>query len=189
MYAVEPDPYCYPDSDVLINLPGLRSAAQLEAFELIATTQRADEAFPAGRFGVSHYRRFHRHLFQDVYAWAGKFRTVRLAKGASMFCYPEHIPAEMDRLFDRLKREDFLRGRSRADFARGLAAWLASINAIHPFREGNGRTQLSFAAMLAEKAGWPFNLDHLDHETYLAAIIASFAGDEQRLVGEVDRLL
>jgi len=92
MYDAEPDPYCYRNSDVLINLPGLRSADQLEAFELVATTQRADEPLPAGRLSVTHYRRVHHHLFQDVYAWAGKFRTVRLSKGASTFCYPEHIP-------------------------------------------------------------------------------------------------
>ena len=65
--------------------------------------QRAEEPYPVGRLSINHFRAIHRHLFQDVYAWAGRFRTVRISKGGSMFCYPEHIRAETRRLFDQLK--------------------------------------------------------------------------------------
>ena len=53
------------------------------------TALRADEALPGGRLAVPHYKAIHRHLFQDVYAWAGQYRTVRIAKDGSAFCYPE----------------------------------------------------------------------------------------------------
>lgn len=69
--AIE-DPYCYPGTTLLRNIPDLRNAAALAAFEAASTTQRADEPLPGGRFGASHYRAIHRHLFQDVYPWAGK---------------------------------------------------------------------------------------------------------------------
>jgi cell filamentation protein len=59
----------------------------LAEFEAVSTVQRADEPLPVGRLSVRHYRAIHHHLFQDVYAWAGKFRTVRLGKERSAFCY------------------------------------------------------------------------------------------------------
>jgi cell filamentation protein len=71
----------------------------LEAFEEEIVKQRAGEPFPTGRLRVAHYRAIHRHLFQDVYTWAGRFRSVRIAKGESLFGYPEHIPTGMRNLF------------------------------------------------------------------------------------------
>src|SRR3546814_8374133 len=53
------------------------------------TRERGAEPLPAGRLGVRHFQAVHRHLFQAVYRWAGRFRTVRIAKGRSMFCYPD----------------------------------------------------------------------------------------------------
>ena len=117
MYDATEDPYCYPGSTVLRNLPHLRSQKQLDQFESAATTQRADEPLPAGRLSVSHYCAVHRHLFQDVFAWAGRPRTVPLGKGLSSFCYPEHIKREMRALFSSLKDNRYLRGRSPDSFA------------------------------------------------------------------------
>ena len=88
MYEVQPDPYCYAGTDVLKNIPGLRDSGDLRLFETAITSQRAEEPLPSGRLNASHYRAIHRHLFQDVYRWAGRYRTVRIAKGDSMFCYP-----------------------------------------------------------------------------------------------------
>ncbi len=96
MYDSTADAYCYAGTTVLRNKANLRTQELLDVFEHAAVLNRADEALPAGRMSVSHYRAVHRHLFQDVYPWAGRFRTVRIAKGGSMFCYPEHIPAEMN---------------------------------------------------------------------------------------------
>jgi fido (protein-threonine AMPylation protein) len=102
MYESGPDPYCYPGTTVLKNRLGLRRQEELDAFEAMITAQRGEEPLPRGRLGYAHYRAIHRHLFQDVFDWAGKIRTVRIAKGASMFCYPEHIDAEMRRPSARL---------------------------------------------------------------------------------------
>jgi cell filamentation protein, protein adenylyltransferase len=189
MYEAIADPYCYPGTTVLKNIPGLRSQEDLERFEIAATGRRFLEPLPAGRLSLRHYQAIHCHIFQDVYAWAGRFRTVRIAKGDSMFCYPEHIPAEMRRVFGWLGDQGFLRGRDSAAFAGSAAHFLAELNAIHPFRDGNGRTQLAFMAEGAVRAGHPLDLGRLDPEAYLQAMVASFQGNERLLAAQLGSLI
>ena len=128
MYDASPDPYCYPGTKILKNLADLRRQSDLNTFELALTTQRFAEGLPRGRLSVTHYYAVHRHLFQDVYAWAGKPRTVRIAKGASSFCYPENIATEMRKLFTWLKQNDFLRSVEPPAFAKGAAYFLSELN-------------------------------------------------------------
>jgi cell filamentation protein len=189
MYEAIEDPYCYAGSDVLKNRPGLRSQEALDAFEAAATAQRADEPLPAGRMSVSHYYAVHRHLFQDVFSWAGKPRRVRLSKDGSTFCYPEHIGREMLLLFSSLKAKRFLSDLPPDAFATEAAAFLSTLNAIHPFREGNGRTQLAFLALLADRAEHPLDLERLDPDSFLAAMIASFKSEASSLAANIRRLL
>ena len=189
MYDAVADPYCYTGTGVLKNLPDIRDQAALDAFEAVSTAQRSDEPLPGGRLGVAHYRAIHRHLFQDVYAWAGKFRTVRIGRDGSAFCYPENIPREMENLFFDFKQQNYLRGSSHENFVASAARFLATLNAIHPFREGNGRTQTSFLVLLADQAGHPLDLDKLVPERFLAAMVASFQGDESLLNEELTGLI
>ena len=144
MYEAVPDPYCYPGTRVLINRAGLIDQATLDAFEVEIITQRLNEPLPAGRLGVRHYCAVHRHLFGDVYLWAGKFRTVRIAKQGSAFCYPEHIDREMRGLFGQLRKQNHFRDLDPPAFAAKAAHFLAELNAIHPFREGNGLRKYRF---------------------------------------------
>jgi cell filamentation protein len=188
-YDATVDPYCYPGTTVLRNIPDIHDPKALAEFEAVSTVQRADEPLPVGRLSVRHYRAIHHHLFQDVYAWAGKFRTVRLSKEGSAFCYPENIAREMQRLFGDLRRRRHLKGVSAEVFALAAAHFLATLNAIHPFREGNGRTQTSFLALLADRAGHPLNLDRLVPERFLNAMISSFHGDERSLMAEIRNLI
>lgn len=189
MYESGLDPYCYPDTSVLVNRLGLRDKAQLDAFETFMTAQRGEEPLPRGRLGYTHYRAIHRHLFQDIFDWAGQLRTVRIAKGGNMFCYPEHIDGEMRRLFARLHAERSLQKLAAAAFAEKAAHLLAELNAIHPFREGNGRTQLSFLTLLAAQAGHPLALELMDPVAMLAAMVTSFQSDEAPLVSLIAELI
>jgi cell filamentation protein len=187
-YDAFEDPYSYRNSDVLKNKPGFRDADILEAFELEMATLRSEEALPKGLFGPAHYRAIHRHLFQDVYGWAGKYRTVRTSKGGNPFCFPENIAKSMDVLFERLRASPFLGEASFEEFAVQAADFLAELNAIHAFREGNGRAQLSFLYLLAERAGQPLDLSRVRPEPMLAAMIRSYHGDCGPLVAEITRL-
>lgn len=189
MYQAEPDPYCYPDTQVLRNKAGLTDADALEQFETAMTFARSEEPLPAGRLSITHYCAIHHHLFQDVYDWVGKLRTVRLTKGASTFCYPENIAREMRELFSWLRKRRYLRGLRPADFSRDAAHFLAELNAIHPFREGNGRTQLTFLALVANRADHPLDLDQLDPDAMLDAMIRSFNSNEAPLAAAIEGLL
>jgi cell filamentation protein len=180
-YRAAADPYCYARTNVLKNRLGLRSAAALRDFEAEITAQRASEPFPAGRLTITHYKAIHRHLFQDVYSWAGRYRTIRIHKDASTFCYPENIPAEIKKLFSRLRKGRNLAGLTAASFATEAAHFVAELNAIHPFREGNGRAQLAFLTVLADTAEHPLDLQNMRPRTMLDAMIASFGGNEAPL--------
>ena len=189
MYDPIADSYCYPRTTILRNLRGIRDQAALDAFEAVSTAQRADEPLPPGRMSVTHYKAIHHHLFQDVYGWAGRFRTVRISKDASAFCYPEDIPREMNGLFANLRQQNRLHGLSRREFIPVAARFLATLNAIHPFREGNGRAQMTFLLLLARQAGHALDLGRLSPERFLAAMVASFLGDEQDLAAEIAGLV
>lgn len=189
MYDATEDPYCYPGTDVLRNRLDLRDPDALSEFEAEMSATRAEEPLPSGRFTVNHYRAVHRHLFQDVYPWAGRFRTVRISKGGSPFCFPEHIEGQMRRLFSGLNSRGNLVGLDEHVFADEAARFLAELNAIHPFREGNGRAQMAFMGLLSDHAGHPLNLGSLEPASFLEAMIASFHGDEAPLAGWISRLM
>jgi cell filamentation protein len=78
---------------------------------------------------------------------------------------------------------------SAETFARRAAHFLSELNALHAFRDGNGRSQLAFMMLLATQAGYPFDLDRLDPVPFLAAMIASFQGDEAPLMRQIGRLM
>ena len=190
VYAAEHDPLCYPGTTVLRNKLNIKDQIKLDEFELALFLTRADEAAPAGYLDYEHYKVIHHHLFQDIYEWAGEVRTIRIGKGGNWFCYPEYIDQEMHRIFEGLIRADYLRELAIKDFAVRAAHVLAEINAVHPFREGNGRTQLTFLAMLMENTGFSFNANVLERERVLDAMIESFAGDEAllaKLIAEIGK--
>lgn len=189
MYDAVVDLYCYTGTTVLRNIPDIHDQETLDTFEAVMTAQRSDEPLPQGNFDVSHYQAIHHHLFQDVYEWAGAFRTVRISKGMSAFCYPEYIEPEMKTLFSDLEQQNFLRGLSPDAFAVDASHFLTMLNAIHPFREGNGRTQTSFLLLLAENAGHPLDMDKLVPKDFLDAIIASFEKDETMLQTEIKKMI
>jgi len=176
-YDAEQDPLCYAGTAVLRNRLGLRRQDDLTDFEFAMFLSRAAEPLPAGDFDFAHYRAMHHHLFQDVYEWAGEIRTLRTGKGGNWFCYPEHIEAEANRLFLWLAERKSLVGRSDEVFPAEAAYLLSELNAIHAFREGNGRTQLVFLKALILHAGRPFDDDAIAPARTLDAMVQSFGGN------------
>src|SRR5258705_3960579 len=155
MYDAVADDYCYPGTTVLKNKLDLTDADELDAFDAEVSDARADEELPAGDLDFAHFKAVHGHLLQDVYDWAGKIRTVRMSKGGNPFCFPENIENQANLLFGQLKKDKFLAGLEVEEFAEKAAHFLSELNVIHAFREGNGRTQLSFFLLLAGQAGHP----------------------------------
>jgi cell filamentation protein len=187
--AVE-DPLCYPGTHTLRNKADIQNQDDLDEFEQLMFHSRAQEALPAGMLDFPHYLSLHHHFFQDVYDWAGDIRAIRTGKGANWFCYPEYIENEAAKLFGQLATRDYLADTADKDeFAAGAAWFLAELNAIHPFREGNGRIQLVFLTMLARKAGYKLNERKLRAKPFLDAMITSFSGDQAPLTAEIRRML
>ena len=188
MYDAVDDPYTYDNSTVLRNKLDLRGQAELDAFEAEITHARAQEPLPPGDLDFAHYKAIHHHLFQDVFEWAGVIRTVRISKGGHPFCFPENIESQSAGLFNALAKEGYLEGLDSSTFATKAAHFLSELNAIHAFREGNGRTQLSFLAVLADYAGHALDFSKLDPAAMLDAMIGSFDGDERLLVNIIKTL-
>jgi len=188
-YDAFDDPYAYPGASVLRNRLDIRDAGLLEAFEVEISTIRAEEPLPQGAFDPTHYCSIHHHLFQDVYEWAGRYRIVRTSKGGNAFCYPEHIPAQMDVLFGSIRGGEAFAEKSRSEFLRKASRFLGELNAIHPFREGNGRAQLAFLGLIGATAGHPFAFERIDGNTLLQAMIESFLGRFGGLTTELGKLL
>lgn len=187
--AVE-DPLCYPGTHVLRNKADIEDQNQLDEFEQLMFDSRANEALPDGELDFTHYLALHRHFFQDVYDWAGEIRAIRTGKGDNWFCYPEYIESEAEKLFGELAARGYLAGAENKDALAQQAAWfLGELNAIHPFREGNGRIQLVFLTMLARNAGYELDEDRLQPKPFLDAMIASFSGNITSLTAEIRRIL
>lgn len=177
------DPYVYPDSKVLRNSLGIRNAGELRRVEADLTRLRLVRiaAAPiAGSYDLAHLQRFHRELFDGLYDWAGDLRSVAIAK-QDLFCLPQHIAAYGQDVFDELARDDQLRGLSRAAFIERLAHHLANVNALHPFRDGNGRAQRAFFSQLAFTVGYSLCWQDTTPERNNDASIAAMKGNEQPL--------
>jgi len=186
---VTEDPYTYPGSSVLRNRLGITDAARLDYFEREAVTERAAEGIPKGRFDLTHLRAIHRHLFQDVYDWAGEVRTVEIAKDGHQFQFRRFIDTGMADVHRRLRHAKFLRGLDRSAFAAAAGGIMGDVNYVHPFREGNGRTQLYYLEQLAEQAGHKLDLSRLDPERWIAASRAAHNGDYTPMSYEIERAL
>ena len=186
------DPYLDLDSGVLRNLLGITESAELRQVEASLTASRiydlAREPIP-GSYDLAHLQALHRYIFQDLYDWAGELRTVSIGRGTAPFSRPEHIRADAGELFSWLARTDYLRGRSRAEFVDGLTELHSDLNALHPFRDGNGRTQRAFLGRLARDAGHPIRWVGLDAEENAIASKAAHEGDDQALHAMLDRLV
>ncbi|MBN9673091.1 Fic/DOC family protein [Roseibium aggregatum] len=189
-YTAQDDPLCYPGTQVLKNKAGLRDQDDLDQFETLMFLTRAEEDLPSGDLDFIHYRKIHHHFFQDVYEWAGEIRRIRTGKGNNWFCYPEYIGPEMERLFAELAQENHLTAISDLEeFSERAAYYISEINAIHPFREGNGRCQLTFLTMLLRLSGWELNEDRLNPEPFMTAMVASFSGCNNPLAQEIRKLI
>ena len=175
------DPYSYPGTNVLRNKLAIKNDADLTKAEQRYTTARGLEAARLSFAPTAEgYRDLHRHLFQDVYEWAGQDRTVQIGKGGSSFASPLYVAREMDKLFADMAANNGFRGLPRDEFFDRLGNHLSELNAIHPFREGNGRAMRQHAAQLAHDAGHPIRIASIDKTTWMEASRHSFLTGDHR---------
>jgi cell filamentation protein len=132
----------------------------------------------------------HHYLFQDIYKWAGETRTVEISKGGKQFfplgrfsmgfAYIDNLLAEY-RMIDRSDKQKV---------SQKLAEILDSVNYLHPFREGNGRTQREFVRVLALEKGYTLNLNPPDdRDVYERYMSGTIDGDVEKLSALIEERL
>lgn len=172
--------YCYPDSDVLINKLDIRDADKLFEAEVELTFIRLQELQEnpiRGKYDFNHLKAIHKHIFQDLYDWAGKERTVEIGKG-NLFCTTRFIQEYAKSVFSKYYSQCYKAKDCWNDFVKALADNYGDLNALHPFREGNGRAQREFARLVCNACGYDFDLSGTTHKEMLGASIKSFeSGD------------
>jgi len=149
--------------------------------------QLSEKPLP-GRFDIPHLRAIHRHIFQDIFPWAGDFREVTTSRTNSFsFPPPQYLIPSLETLFTALKAENHLKALAPDAFAARAAHYLGEINAIHPFREGNGRAQREFIRSLALHAGHRLTWANLTPEENNEASRISFATGDNTLLTAIIR--
>ena len=178
------DPLVQPNTGVLHNLHGLTDQElldQVEADFAATRTYQISEAPISGLFDLAHLKSIHWHLFRDTYAWAGQVRTVDISKGNTRFANHQFIDSEMRKIAVALLEDNYLAGLAMEEFASKAAYYLSEINAIHPFREGNGRTLREFISLLATKSDYTIAWQHFDPAELLKQVIFAHHHHEKPL--------
>ncbi|CAM3882270.1 Fic/DOC family protein [Alkalicoccus chagannorensis] len=157
------------------NRIGAESEEELAELEALAFAARASSLsdWPSflAPFDEASLLRLHYHLFQDVYDFAGEYRTVQLAKGTTRFCQAEHLKENAEALFRELQEEPEWPTLEKA--AERLAYWKTELNMLHPFREGNGRVIRFFLYGWALSIGVLWKLEEMNREQYMEAMVRS----------------
>lgn len=173
--------------DVLANKLGITDPAELQEREYQITATKTSDVLsedPPSVLDFDYLLGLHGTLFGDIYDFAGQVRTVNISKPDSPvpFAYADYIKPYSEQIFSELKSRQYFRGLGKPEFVADLA-WLSSeLNALHPFREGNGRTIRLFLNRLCLNAGYFIDFNLATREEILAADRAAFAGDLSPLV-------
>lgn len=168
--------YCYPDTNVLINKLNIKDVSLLEKYEAKITAAKLlalRRKGIIGVFDVKHVQDIHFFLFEDIYPFAGKFRTENIGKDEFRFAEWQYIDTELARLLDLLKSENYLQNLDKKSLSDKLAYYMAELNVLHPFREGNGRTIREFIRELALKNNYLLNLKKVEPDKFLNSSIKS----------------
>lgn len=179
-YSIDPiSANCYPGTTILINKFDIRDEEKLNEIESVISSARYAEwlnAPQATTFDFDHYKAIHRFLFSDLYEWAGEVRTVNISKKGTQFTPAENIESQAGLIFERLRSCNYFKGLSHDEFVEEIVDFYCVTNALHPFREGNGRNQRVFLTQLIRNAGYEINFADMDTDLLMIATIQSAQG-------------
>lgn len=159
--------YLY-SNGTLKNKPGIRDSEKLANKERIIGRQKA-RTLPQTPLDFEGLKAIHKHLFEDIYDWAGEIRQVSMSKSYRPFTLPKDIEKKSQQVFAQLEKANFLQGLDRDTFALKAAHTFGEINRIHPFREGNGRTQRALIRQVAKQAGHHIDFSAITQERMIQA--------------------
>ena len=170
---------CYEGTTCLINKLGITDEDKLKEFEGAVTFAKASELELnpiSDTFDVEHYKLIHKYLFEDIYDWAGEYRTVNISKKGTKFASADQISDLMNACFMRLKDNDYFQNESFDEFVDNIVDFYCVTNMIHPFREGNGRTQRLFISQLIRFNNYDIDFSSIDKDELMIATIHAANG-------------
>lgn len=172
------DPYAYSGSWTLANKYGIKDKQDLDILEETITRVRASEGIPQGNHDYDHLKSIHKHLFQDLYEWAGKERTIQIGKQSNdkSFTNTDLIENNLNNTFKKLKEDNYLKQLPKDEFSKKIGDLVNNINEAHPFREGNGRTMREFITSVSNEAGYDINWSAMDKKEWNKASKDGFEG-------------
>ncbi|MCX6728199.1 MAG: Fic family protein [Candidatus Saccharibacteria bacterium] len=184
-YQLDNDPYIDPQTGTLRNLFGakdFKTLSQIEAEITVAVIATLNDHPISGEFDLEHLQAIHKRMFASIYDWAGKLRTVEMAKDNTRFAPIEYLAQAAKSLFDELKSEKYLDNLDDKKYVARFAHYYSEVNLLHPFREGNGRAERVFFSLLAQRSGRHVAWDQLDPGKAIQACIVAYNGDEGQLI-------
>ena len=170
---------CYEGTSCLINLFNIRDEKQLgivESHISLAKISMLQKNPLPGKFDFEHYKAIHKFIFEDLYEWAGTPRSVNISKKGTFFAKADEIETLAEACFNRLKNQNFFKGLDMESFVENIADFYCTTNNLHPFREGNGRTQRVFLSQLSINAGYEMNFANTDTDKLMIATIQAANG-------------
>ena len=170
---------CYEGTTCLINKFGIQDDKQLSLIEGQITFAKGSELERNpmnGNFDFEHYRAIHKYLFDELYEWAGKIRTVDMSKKGTNFAKANEIEKLADACFSRLKSENYFKRQEFDEFVNNIVDFYCVTNMLHPFREGNGRTQRIFISQLIRYAGYDIDFSKINTDDLMSATIHAANG-------------
>ncbi len=170
---------CYEGTSCLINKFGItdeKILSRIEADITFAKASNINEAITLNSFDFEHYKAIHKYLFDAIYDWAGTIRKVNISKKGTNFVDANQIETFAKNCFDRLKANNCFRNMDFDSFIENLVDFYCSTNLLHPFREGNGRTQRAFFVQLIHYCGYEWDISKVDQDELMIASIQSANG-------------
>lgn len=170
---------CYEGTTCLINKFDIRDEKQLDAIEsqiTVAKISILQQTPIEGDFDFEHYKAIHKFIFGDLYDWAGSSRVVDISKKGTSFVAAKNIDEIATACFQRLKKQNYFKNLNTDDFIEKMTDFYCVTNNLHPFREGNGRTQRVFLSQLALNAGYEMNFSKIDTDELMIATIQASNG-------------
>lgn len=179
-YSIDPvTADCYEGTACLINKFGIKDDKQLSLVEGQITFAKGSELERnpiKGSFDFRHYKSIHKYLFDEIYDWAGKIRSVDMSKKGTSFAKADGIEQLANACFARLKTENYFKGQEFNEFVSNIVDFYCVTNMLHPFREGNGRTQRIFISQLIRFAGYDINFSSINVDDLMSATVQAANG-------------
>ena len=169
---------CYEGTTCLINKFDIRDEEKLAEIEAQITFAKAvmlEDSPVEGNFDFDHFKKIHAFLLCDLYEWAGKIRTVDISKKRTKFLDAASIDDIATKCFSRVIN-GYFDNLSMNEFAKRIAEFYNDVNFIHPFREGNGRTQRIYFTQLIRHYGYDINFSDVDTDELMIATIQASQG-------------